>query len=97
MGWGCYKHEWDIGSEECQKEMEKLCNEQLEKHPGTWGRDLGICPLCYRELERIAQELSRFRDDVGAAIVLASTLGFVVRKVNEALDKLSPEAREYKA
>ncbi len=65
MGWGCYKHEWDHGSEDCQKKLDELIEAKLKETPRTWGRDGEICPACWEEYERI----------VKAAVALLSTLG----------------------
>jgi len=35
MGWGCYKHEWDEGSDHWKEFADKLCNEKLQEHPRT--------------------------------------------------------------
>ena len=51
MGWGCYKHKVDAGSNPWENKMEELCDSKLSKCPLTWGRDLSICPFCYAELE----------------------------------------------
>jgi len=52
VGWGCYKHEWDAGSEAWREHLSELCERMLEA-PGdlTWGRDLEVCPKCWVELE----------------------------------------------
>ena len=52
MGWGCYKHEWDIESDACQDVLKDLCRERLQKEPRDWGRDGAICPLCWTEQEQ---------------------------------------------
>ena len=63
MGWGCYKHEWDAGSENWSAYAERLCDERLEKTiRADWGRDGQICPKCYEELEAECDELRRQRD-----------------------------------
>lgn len=51
MGWGCYKHEVDAGSEAWGKKLVELCDLQLKREPRTWGRDSQICPWCHEELE----------------------------------------------
>lgn len=57
MGWGCYKHEMDAGSEIWTEELAKLCEEKLKENPRTWGRNFSICPLCYIELEKALKDL----------------------------------------
>ena len=51
MGWGCYKHEWDIESENCQEVMSALMDRKLAEHPLTFGRDNAVCPACWNEIE----------------------------------------------
>jgi len=58
MGWGCYKHEWDAGSDNWMAAIRALCKRKLkESVPRTWGRDLQICPACYEELESRMKQL----------------------------------------
>lgn len=53
MGWGCYKHEWDAGSEHWTRYLKVLANQKLRERPHrSWGRDGQICPKCYVELEK---------------------------------------------
>ncbi len=50
MGWGCYRHEVDMGSEAAQAKLKELCDARLgSRH--DWGRDGAICPFCWEELE----------------------------------------------
>ena len=50
MGWGCYKHESDAGSESWQKKIADITPENCD----PWGRDGEICPWCYEStLERM--------------------------------------------
>jgi len=52
MGWGCYKHEIDAGSDTWERKMDSLAEKKLE--PGdrkSWGRDGEICPFCWEEME----------------------------------------------
>lgn len=60
MGWGCYKHEWDAGSENWRKFVVALCNRKLKENPRTFGRDGEVCPKCYLELQQ-ALELDEKR------------------------------------
>ncbi len=56
MGWGCYRHEVDAGSEHWEKQIEKLLTENRRgnhKPPFTWGRNGQVCPFCWEELEKI--------------------------------------------
>lgn len=54
MGWGCYKHEVDAGSEHWEAEIKKLIpNERSHGKPFDWGRDGQVCPFCWEELEKI--------------------------------------------
>jgi hypothetical protein len=56
MGWGCYRHEVDAGSEHWQKKIESFLTENRHgnhKKPFTWGRDGQVCPFCWEELEKI--------------------------------------------
>lgn len=66
MGWGCYKHEWDKGSESWEKTLAELCERKLEESPRTFGRDGQICPECWNELEkensRLQHENEELRD-----------------------------------
>jgi len=57
VGWGCYKHEIDAGSEVWQRALDELCDQKLDTKPLTWGRDRAICPLCYVELEHNYKQL----------------------------------------
>ena len=51
MGWGCYKHEWDAGSESWREYAAEMCNKHLAAtNHADWGRDAQICPKCYDEL-----------------------------------------------
>ena len=66
MGWGCYKHEWDAGSDSWREHAGRLCEERL-RTALDWGRDGQICPKCYEELlERHADELERLRTELTA-------------------------------
>ncbi len=56
MGWGCYKHGWDAGSEAWRQAATDLSNRKLEaaergEEPITFGRDGEVCPSCWIELE----------------------------------------------
>ncbi|SRR5579871_2038573 len=56
MGWGCYRHEVDAGSEHWEKKIESLLTENRRgnhKEPFTWGRNGQVCPFCWEELEKI--------------------------------------------
>lgn len=46
MGWGCYEHHWDEGSEAWKEYYTSLAEQMLERRE-TWGRDSAICPKCY--------------------------------------------------
>ena len=59
MGWGCYRHEVDMGSEAAQEKLSALCDQKLNEKPRTWGRDGAICPFCWEELEA---EVIRLRE-----------------------------------
>ena len=68
MGWGCYKHEWDAGSDNWQAYAKRLCTERLDKtQRADWGRDCEICPKCFEEMETEATETTRQRDLLLAA------------------------------
>ena len=71
MGWGCYKHEWDAGSEDWAAFMSDLCDRQLEKTPRTWGRDSAICPKCWVEREALLRELRTKIGRIGAAMYVS--------------------------
>ena len=65
MGWGCYRHEIDAGSENWKKK----CASMLEKGrahvpPFTWGRDEQVCPFCWEELEKIQKIYSKALADI---------------------------------
>ena len=50
MGWGCYKHEIDAGSENWNTQVDKLCSHEWDTQPHkSWGRQLEICPFCVEE------------------------------------------------
>lgn len=51
MGWGCYRHEWDAGSDSWQKAANELCDRKLKETPRTFGRDGQVCPSCWNEAE----------------------------------------------
>lgn len=59
MGWGCYRHECDAGSEKWKQKADALCDTQLELLPRSWGRDGEICPFCYEELAWLVENLNR--------------------------------------
>lgn len=50
MGWGCYLHEMDDGSEQWKKLLEQLIAFEEQRGFPAWGRDEQICPACYRLL-----------------------------------------------
>ena len=56
MGWGCYKHKMDAGSESWQGVVKEATPENY--YP--WGRDGEVCPACWMELERERNLLQRF-------------------------------------
>lgn len=58
MGWGCYKHEADAGSDSWKEKAGELSEQKLESGRATWGRDGEVCPWCWEELE---EERDRFR------------------------------------
>lgn len=63
MGWGCYKHEMDAGSEAWTEKLDALCDKKLAEGKPTWGRDGQICPACWEELEKERDLLqAHFRD-----------------------------------
>lgn len=62
MAWGCYKHEWNISSEDCQAHLCKLVAREKIKGFPTWGKDGQICPACYEELEANCEALKAERD-----------------------------------
>lgn len=75
MGWGCYKHEWDAGSENWDKALGELCDRKLTEKPLTFGRDGQICPACYTELEAALAAMTADRDAQAEAVrVLANEL-----------------------
>lgn len=54
MGWGCYRHEIDAGSENWKKKFATLIpNGRSHGQPFDWGRDEQVCPFCWEELERM--------------------------------------------
>lgn len=55
MGWGCYRHECDMGSEAATTALKMLVEREQDRHFPAWGRDEAICPLCYAELLNFAQ------------------------------------------
>jgi hypothetical protein len=55
MGWGCYKHEMDAGSEMWVDAKDRVVAQGLKN--GTFGRDDEICPLCYEEMSSELQRL----------------------------------------
>lgn len=62
MGWGCYKHEADAGSESWQKKVTEMSNARLSVPTHDWGRDGEVCPWCWEELEaKLAALLERLR------------------------------------
>lgn len=69
MGWGCYKHEWDAGSENWDKVLSELCDRKPEERPLTFGRDNQVCPACFMEMERgvaaLRAEVKAWREEVG--------------------------------
>jgi hypothetical protein len=52
VGWGCYKHEMDAGSEQWIEDKEALIEKKLAQKPKTFGRDGEICPRCFIEIEK---------------------------------------------
>ena len=76
MGWGCYKHEWDSGSEKWDKTLGELCDRKLTEKPCTFGRDKQICPSCYNELETALAAMTADRDAQAEAV---RVLAHVVR------------------
>ena len=59
MGWGCYKHECDIGSEKSQEKLAELVQREEDKGFPSWGRDAQICPFCYEEMENELHDLRK--------------------------------------
>jgi len=57
MGWGCYKHEIDMGSETEKAKLLELCEKKLQEKPRTWGRDEAICSFCWEEMEAALRSL----------------------------------------
>ena len=37
MGWGCYRHEVDMGSENAQKALDMLLERETQRGFPTWG------------------------------------------------------------
>ena len=65
MGWGCYKHEMDAGSEHWKEAVEQACPPPYE----SWGqRDQEVCPECWIELKSE-------RDDLLAALESIAEFG----------------------
>lgn len=46
MGWGCYLHEVDAGSEAWDKKIAEITPPEYD----PWGRDEAVCPWCYEHL-----------------------------------------------
>ena len=57
MGWGCYKHEMDAGSDAWGAAVRSVCDRKLAEHPRSFGRNLEVCPLCYEDAEKRIAEL----------------------------------------
>lgn len=62
MGWGCYRHECDAGSENWKNKLEQLSQAQLDgsrsgRLPHSWGRDVQICPWCWEERDKLIRDL----------------------------------------
>lgn len=72
MGWGCYAHEWDAGSDDWQKSLDELVERKLIEKPPTFGRDGEICPACYVELEAERDQLRRQRTEFDCRYTLGN-------------------------
>jgi hypothetical protein len=60
MGWGCYRHEVDAGSENWEKKLKSLIpNGRSHGKPFDWGRDGQVCPFCWEELEAVNRIYSK--------------------------------------
>lgn len=81
MGWGCYKHEFDAGSEEWEARMGPLCDRKLAERPLTFGRDNQICPACYEELEAKLKEINTENDILRGAMPVRTLRHLVATKV----------------
>lgn len=55
MGWGCYKHECDAGSEKWKAKSAELSAKEEQKGFPRWGRDEQVCPFCYEEAVEILE------------------------------------------
>ena len=88
MGWGCYRHECDAGSEKWKKKIHELSQAQLDGArakclPYTWGRDMEICPWCWEERERLILDLMEAIDYQNETIrVMSRHLGRFVTVPN---------------
>ena len=52
MGWGCYKHEMDAGSDNWKADLESITPPAYH----SWGRQEEICPKCFIEILAAAIE-----------------------------------------
>lgn len=76
MGWGCYRHEIDAGSENWEAQINKLLPDgRTHEKPFDWGRDKQVCPFCWEELEKIKniyqKALGEIQDNPAGAGLIA--------------------------
>ena len=83
MGWGCYVHEMDTGSDAWDAAVKEITPENCV----PWGRDGQVCPSCHREMmveraelislvKAMRNELYRERRDVAQADALLARIEF---------------------
>ena len=54
MGWGCYVHKMDAGSESWAAKVAEITPENCV----PWGRDGQVCPACHEEIVNEHAELA---------------------------------------
>ena len=57
MGWGCYKHEIDRGSDAWKTKVAEIAPADCK----PWGRDGEVCPACHQE---VVAEVQRLRKEL---------------------------------
>ncbi len=102
MGWGCYKHEWDAGSESWREYLDELCERMLEAPSGrTWGRDVEVCPKCWVEMERklleTASALQILRRENGLEEGMLPNAAYLEAELDDALTEQRSLERRLKA
>lgn len=53
MGWGCYRHEWDRGSENWRSKVAEI----TPRNCVPWGRDGEVCPACFEDALKLLRLL----------------------------------------